>query len=516
MSDYTIRADRSSKLVLFKTFLLRWGWFIVLAMLVTTVTTAFVPDEQYPPTYQAMLLIQAPHPDNFGSFTTTSQGGTGIFYADYFVSTPTLSLVLPKHKDLQLSDLQSMVSVASVDNTNVIQLIADDNTPQEATQLVNDVYAAGIAQVNEQRFKLDQELMNNLNKELIQAKQDAANSFGMLQNLITANQVSSFAYVQINSQYEEQLQHIDSINKQLLTLQQQIAGRNNGILQVIGNAPQVTTIPSNPATMSQRLALSPLVGLIMALGGILLADTFSNRLPLRKKKQEAVQTRIAAVIPQLLLRADRLEMLRQFSPCLALFRHLHYRAREYMQDFHIITVTGPEERDGKSTVATGLAIAAAQSGVRTLLVDANPQHPVLHDWFNLANEVGTLDRVHACAAGVTVAPFDQQTGERNLSLLPIGNQPLSEDVLADPLRLNGLRPLIGLLRQQADLIIFDAPALLDDAGATNLAQLSDITLLVVDAQRSVRTSVAEAEHLLATTGIPSTIVINRARPEIVE
>src|SRR5579885_985619 len=357
MSDYTIRADRSSKLVLFKTFLLRWGWFIVLAMLVTTVTTAFVPDEQYPPTYQAMLLIQAPHPDNFGSFTTTSQGGTGIFYADYFVSTPTLSLVLPKHKDLQLSDLQSMVSVASVDNTNVIQLIADDNTPQEATQLVNDVYAAGIAQVNEQRFKLDQELMNNLNKELIQAKQDAANSFGMLQNLITANQVSSFAYVQINSQYEEQLQHIDSINKQLLTLQQQIAGRNNGILQVIGNAPQVTTIPSNPATMSQRLALSPLVGLIMALGGILLADTFSNRLPLRKKKQEAVQTRIAAVIPQLPLRADRLEMLRQFSPCLALFRHLHYRAREYMQNFDIITVTGPEERDGKSTVATGLAIA---------------------------------------------------------------------------------------------------------------------------------------------------------------
>ncbi|HZO75480.1 MAG TPA: CpsD/CapB family tyrosine-protein kinase [Ktedonobacteraceae bacterium] len=516
MSDDTSSAGRSSKLVPYKTFLLRWGWFIALAMLVTTITTAFVPDAQYPPTYQAMLLIQAPRPGNFSLPTTASQGATGIFYTNYFVSAATLSLVLPKYKDLQLSDLQSMVSVVPVIGTNVVQLIADGNTPQEAIQLVNDVYRAGTTQVNEQRFKLDQELIDNLNKELVQAKQDAADSFGTLQSLIAANQVSSFAYVQINSQYKEQLQRIDNINKQLLTLQQQIAGRNNGILQVIGNAPQVTTIPSSPATTGQRLALSPLVGLIMALGGILLANTFSNRLPLRKKKQEAVQAKIAAVIAPLPLRAGRVEALRQVSPCLALFRHLHYWASEQMQELHIITVTGPGERDGKSTVATGLALAAAQSGVRTLLVDANPQHPVLHDWFNLPNEVGTLDRVHACAAGATVALFEQQTIEQHLSLLPIGSQPLSADILADPLRLNGLRPLISLLRQQADLIIFDAPALLDDAGATNLAQLSDITLLVVDAQRSARTSVAEAEHLLATTGIPSTIVINRARPEIVE
>jgi len=517
MSEYTIRADRSSKLVPYKTFLLRWGWFIALAMLVTTITTAFVPDVQYPPTYQATLLIQSPRPGNFSlPEDAASQAGAGVFYTNYFVSTATLSLVLPKYKDLQLSDLQSMVSVVPVFGTNVVQLSADGDTPQEAIQLVNDVYVAGTTQVNEQRLKLDQELINNLNKDLIQAKQDAANSFGTLQSLVAANLVSSFAYGQINSQYKEQLQRIDSINKQLLALQQQSAGRNNGILQVIDNAPQVTTIASNPATKGQRLALSPLVGLIMALGGILLANTFSNRLPLRKKKQEAVQAKIAAVIPPLPLRAERLEALRQLSPCLALFRHLHYRASEHMQEFHIITVTGAGERDGKSTVASGLAIAAAQSGVRTLLVDANPQHPVLHDWFNLTNEVGTLDRVHACAAGATVALFEQQTVEQNLSLLPIGSQPLSADVLADPLRLNGLRPLIGLLRQQADLIIFDAPALLNDAGATNLAQLSDITLLVVDAQRSPRTSVAEAEHLLATTGIPSTIVINLARPEIVE
>ena len=521
MSDYTIRADRSSKLVSFKTFLLRWGWFIALTMLVTTVTTAFVPDVQYPPTYEATLLIQSPRPDKFGlpdaaPQNAASQAGAGVFYTNYFVSTATLSLVLPKHKDLQLSDLQAMVSVAPVIGTNVVQLSADGNTPQEAIQLVNDVYTAGTAQVNEQRFKLARVLINNLNKELTQAKQNAADSFATLQSLIASNQVSSFAYVQINNQYQEQLQHIANINKQLLALQQEIAGRNNGILQVIGNTPQVTTISSNTATMGLRLTLSPLVGLIMALGGILLANTFSNRLPLRKKKQEAVQARIAAVIPPLPLRAERLEVLRQVSPCLTLFRHLHYQAGEHMQELHIITVTGPGEREGKSTVATGLALAAAQNGIRTLLVDANPQHPVLHDWFNLSNEVGTLDRVHACAAGITVSLFNQQTVEQNLSLLPIGSQPLSEDVLADPLRLNGLRPLIGLLRQQAELVIFDAPALIDDAGATNLAQLSDITLLVIDAQKSSRTSVAEAEHLLATTGIPSTIVINRARPEIVE
>ncbi|HEU5227214.1 MAG TPA: CpsD/CapB family tyrosine-protein kinase [Ktedonobacteraceae bacterium] len=516
MSNTTIRAGRSSKLVPYKTFLLRWGWFIVLSMLVTTITTAFVADVQYPPAYQAILLIQSPRPGSFGLSTTTPQSDTGTFYADYFVSPATLSLVLPKYKDLQLSDLQSMVSVFPVTGTNVVQLSAEGNTPKDAVQLVDDVYAAGTTQLDEQRFTLDRVLIGNLNQELIGAKQDAADTFATLQSLVADNLSSSFAYSQIDSQYKEQLQRISNMNRQLLTLQQQISGRNNGVLQVIGTAPQITTLPGSTATMGQRLALSPLIGLIMALGGILLANTFSNKLPLQKKKLEAVQTKIAAAIPPLTFQAEHLQTLRQVSPCLALFRHLHYSAGEHIQQLQVITVTGPGERNGKSTVATGLAIAAARSGVRTLLVDANPQHPVLHDWFHLANEVGTLDRVHACAAGASVTLFSQPTDEPNLSLLPIGSQPLSADILADPLRLNGLRPFIGLLRQQADLIIFDAPPLLDDAGATNLAQLSDITLLVVDAQKSMRTSVAEAEHLLATTGIASTIVINRARPEIVE
>ena len=513
MSDDTMHVARSEKLALCKTFLWRWGWFIVLVMVVTTVTTALLPDSQASPSYQATLLIQSPRPDKFG-LSITPLGDASTFYSSYFISPVALNLVLPKYKGWQLSDLQALVSISPVVGTNVVELIASGETAKDAVALVNDVYAAGIAAINTQRFKLVNAMISDLNQELVQTQHDAADSFSTLQSLQAGKLGSSFAYIQIDRLYKEQLQHISTVNKQLLVLQQEVLARNNTILQVVSTMPQVTTVPSTTATMGQRLALAPLIGLVMAVGGILLANTFSNKLPLRNKK-EAVLSRIAAMIPLLPSSRDHLELLRQTSPCLALFRSLRYQAGERMQPLHVVTVTGAGDREGKSTVATGLAIAAAQSGLRTLLVDANVQDPILHKWFNIPNELGTLDRVQACATDGTCFLSGRPTTEEQLYFMPIGNQQLSSDILVDPLRLNGLRPLIDLLRHQADLVVFDAPTLLNDAGAINLAQLSDLTVLVVDAQKSQRSIVVEAEHVLASTNIASTIVLNRARPETI-
>jgi Mrp family chromosome partitioning ATPase len=67
-----------------------------------------------------------------------------------------------------------------------------------------------------------------------------------------------------------------------------------------------------------------------------------------------------------------------------------------------------------------------------------------------------------------------------------------------------------------DVIIFDGPSLLSDASAINLVALSDVVLLVIDAQTSRNPKVLEAQALLANIGAPFATVFNRARPGYLE
>lgn len=514
LSDYSMRENWVTWLALCGKFMLRRGWFIALAMLVAAVSALLFPDITTPTTYQATLLIESPLPSGFGSLP--GQNSSAIFYTNFFLSPTTLNLVLPKHKGLQLSDLQQMVTATPVTGANVVQLSALGPTPRDATSLVDDIYSAVLTEIGDQHASIANQLSVALTAELIQSKKDAFDSFATLQSLEAERLTSSSEYIQLDSLYREQQQRIAAINKQLLLLQPQGVGAN-GILKLASMTPQITTIPGYTSTLGQRLALSPLLGLIMGLGGLLLANTFSTRLPLRGKKRGEVLPGIIAIIPTVpIIPTDLLQSLRHASSFHSLLRHLRFQASEHEKPLHVITVTSSRDREGKSLIASGLAVAAARSGLLTLLVDANPQQPVLHTRFRLPNPTGLLDAVRAFSRGVAAPLPILPTGENNLSMVPTGNKQASPDVLAEILCIDGLRPFIESLRAHADLVILDGPALLSDANAINLIQLSDITLLVVDAHQGQSTAVMEAGRLLSTIGASSALVLNQAQPERVE
>ncbi len=503
-----------SRLSSYMKFLLRWGWFIVLSMILATAITYLIPDVTTPPTYQATLRIQIPLPTNLDG--TQDLNNSTSFFSSLFISPPTLSLVLPKYKDFQLSDLQSLVTTAPVGDTNYFTLSAIGATPHDATALVTDVYNAALTELHARRSEIDAKLTAALNTELKQAQNDASGSLSILQNLTSEHLGTSPEYLQVNSLYQEQIKRIDSINQQLLALEQQGFGSND-ILRLGSITPDMITTPGPEPTQGQRLALSPLVGLIMGLGGILLARTFSNELPLRGRKREIVLPRVIATLPVLPgTRKWHLQVLKDSTPCLSLLQHLQFQADENGKQLQLITITSPSGREGKSTVAAGLALAAAQSGLRTLLVDANPQRPVLHTRFRLPNTTGTLDTIQSLAVSTTSLSPIQRTFENNLGIILIGKKQPSPEIFAEALPIDHLRPFTETLRKQADCIIFDGPPILNDANAANLVQLSDKALLVVDAYKSKSTDVVEAENLLSTIGASSAIVLNRASSEDLE
>lgn len=525
------KANWPSWLAPYGTFLLRWGWFVVLSMILTTLCSSFLRGIPSADSYQATLQVQVRmhvSKDGIDALNNNTQVFSGLF-----TSPGTLRLVLPKHQELQLSDLQGLVSATPVEDTDVILLNALGDMPQAAATLVIDVYQAFLHEISTSRSLVIDGLNAALSAELNQCENDISNSAAKLQSLRAAHQEFSSQYRLLNALYKEQQKRAEIISAFLTRLGLQQAGRSDTvtlgsnspyigdeILTLASSAPVITTIPGTESTHSQRIALSPLVGLIMGLGGVLLASRFSNTLSIRSKEREKALPHIKAAFPAMTeLRDTRLQLLKQESTqLLTLLRHLRYQANEHERRLQLITVTSPMGQEGKSTIATSLAIASAKTGLRTLLVDANPRRPTLHRWFNLPNTTGMLDAIRSLAVGATGPKPILSTFIMNLSLLPIGNaeqnRPL--DMLEEPLRLDGLRPFTKLLCNEADIIIFDGPSLLNDAGTSNLVLLSDAVLLVVDAQRSQSTTVVEAETLLSRMRVSFATVLNRAKPESVE
>ena len=495
-------------------------------MVATTVATSFFPDFAAPNSYTATLRIQVTLPQSNNGKVDINN--TTAFYASLFTKNVTLNNVVDKYlakypgfsRSDVLAELQGSVTTLPITGTNYFTLSATPSfvnaSQKDATTLVNDVFNAGVQQLRQQRSTLITSLTKALMTELQQSQSQLSSTDSDMKNLQAANQTNTFVYLEDVSLYNAQLAHVTNIQKQLQSLQlQQLT--DSSLLRVASGSADILTNESTAPTQSIRYAFSPLVGLLMGIGGIMLASMFSERVPLRGKKREIVLPRVIATIPPLLgTRNNELTTIKASEPCTALFRHLRYQAREHEQTLSVVTVTGPNGHEGKSLVAAGLAFAAAQNGLRTILVDANPRHPVLHTWFQLPNNTGVLNVVDALSKGSVGSLPIQPTFHPYLGLLPVGTQRASGDPLSEDLPVNTLRMLTGLLYSQADIVIFDAPSLLDDANAANLMQLSDMVLLVVNAQTSKSTSVVDAENVLASIHVPSAYVLNRADMETVE
>ena len=112
-----------------------------------------------------------------------------------------------------------------------------------------------------------------------------------------------------------------------------------------------------------------------------------------------------------------------FSPQAESFRGL--RSQVVMrtadgQSRHAIAVISPNGRDGKTFIAANLAVALAQLGGRTLLVDANLRVPRQHVVFGIDGAIG-LSRI---LVGRPERPVVQQiSGVPNLYVLPAGAPP---------------------------------------------------------------------------------------------
>ncbi|MFQ5657046.1 MAG: GumC family protein [Candidatus Methylomirabilales bacterium] len=288
--------------------------------------------------------------------------------------------------------------------------------------------------------------------------------------------------------------------------------------------------PINPPAAMSKAAVGLVIGLIM--GGVLafVVETMDTSIGAIDEVESLLQTSVLGVVPHLDVEAELAEekgeavsldqetkekytmLLGLFLPKArvveafrALRTNLYFSGLE--RNLKTLMITSSTQMEGKTTVAINLAIALAQLGKRTLLVEADLRNPFLHHAFGIPKEPGLAEVV------IGSVPLDEavrsfpdlilgragieglidRPGIDNLFLLPCGDQPQNP---SEFLSAQGMADFMAKVRRRYDYVVFDAAPILPVADSSILGAHVDGTLMTVRVGRVARAALRRAKALL--------------------
>jgi len=171
----------------------------------------------------------------------------------------------------------------------------------------------------------------------------------------------------------------------------------------------------------------------------------------------------------------------------------------------VIVITSPSAGEGKSTMTANLAITAAMSHKRVLLIDGDLRHPSVHLTFGMSNEVGLSTVLQGEAS---LEECLQQSSLDNLQVLPAGPTPaFPPELLASP----AMADLLASVREEYDSVLLDCTPVVNLSDGAQLASLAEGAIMVVSASKTERSSLLEGLRILEQVGVPVLgIVYNRS------
>lgn len=158
----------------------------------------------------------------------------------------------------------------------------------------------------------------------------------------------------------------------------------------------------------------------------------------------------------------------------------------------LIQVTSPGMGDGKSTLASNLAVSIAQSGKQTLLIDADFRRPRQHKLFGRTNDVGFASVI---SHEIPLEEAIQETGIPGLSIMTSGPRPHNPaELLTSPY----VKEIFEVLRERFDFVLVDTPPMLLVSDPSVVAPRVDGVLLTLRLSKHSRPTAERAKEILGT------------------
>ena len=168
----------------------------------------------------------------------------------------------------------------------------------------------------------------------------------------------------------------------------------------------------------------------------------------------------------------------------------------------VVTSTAPSE--GKTLVASNLAVGLAMAGQRVVLIDADMRRPTVHEIFQQSQEPGLSNLI---AGTISASQAFCESGVRGLWLVPSGTMPTNPaELLSSP----RFRDILKTLCAHYDWVIIDSPPAMAVIDASVIAHVAGGVLFVVSSENTSRPAAIKAlEQLDAAKANFVGAVLNR-------
>jgi len=473
----------------------RRSWKVIVLVGVIAAAVAFIASSTMAKTYESStrLLVgqalQASNPDVNLFQSATDLAET---YADYGQTRSLLDRVRTSLKlDVSVQTLLDRVSVRAVQDRPMIDIQASADNPDEAAAIANAVAAELIS----------------LAPSIGVGEPDAAFAAQDLKD--TAEQITQTrdevqSLLALTERTTDQQNRLDVLEARLVSLRATYAALLQNATTVAANRvsvidPAVAPLEASSPRVLLNTILAGILGVLLAIGVVFLLERIDNRV----KSAEQVETLTGVPNLGTIMRmpgpTDREPFYRMAtllyprSPAAEAFRTIRTNIEFASIDepFRTIVVTSAAPGEGKTVTASNLAVAFAQSGRRTILVDADLRRPGVHDMFSLANAAGLTDLVHSDT--IRVDDVLRRTDNPNLSVITAGIVPPNPAELLGSTR---MEVILDRLRDTADVIVFDTAPVGAVTDAAILAAKSDATLFVVQPYKTTEPVVRRGREAL--------------------
>ncbi len=164
-------------------------------------------------------------------------------------------------------------------------------------------------------------------------------------------------------------------------------------------------------------------------------------------------------------------------------------------DSKVLLITSVRENEGKSTIATNLALSLAQKSFKVLLIDADFYNPSIYKI--LQKDIKKEEEISESFLKQKELKSALVYDEKSRLHLLLGRKLFKSatDLLAE----EAFQKLIYKAKMGMDYIIIDAPPITESADAEILADISDVSLLVVRQSTAMTKDINDAIDLLTTS-----------------
>ncbi|MGQ9689598.1 MAG: polysaccharide biosynthesis tyrosine autokinase, partial [Desulfobaccales bacterium] len=428
-------------------------------------------------------------------------------------------------------------------NNPLIAALRQETVVQQAkVSGLDKVYLKGHPELQAETAKLA-ELNNRLNAEVKRLQESIKADYEAAERTERLLRESLEAQKQLMAQLQDNLSSYHILKRDALTNEQlyqallaRVKEANisstmvSSNIAVIDPAP-LPTVPYKPKKL-QNLALALTLGLVLGISLALLVEAVDDSLKSTEDLEKRCNLPLLGALPSLDsypgLTKSPVKMLswqrwrsiprlwprRQSQPSATNLDQVVYEqpqsplteALRHLQTSIMLSgsgrppaaimVTSPNPSEGKTMVASNLAISLALNGRATVIVDCDLRKPRIHRIFNCSPQPGLTNYL---SGNGDLEEILRPTDIPNLTLISAGPQsPNPMNLLNSEI----FKDLLQHLRGQFSQIVIDTPPLLGFSDARVISVLVDGTLLVTKYNATHKSAVRLAIQLLGQINAP--------------